>query len=202
MKDDRKTIPEEMIAGGETISDSLLLARVARGDTTSFDTLFFRHYERVYGVLFRLVGNRAEAEDLTQEAFIKLHAHARSGRFRSDENIAAWLYRVATNLGYNALRDQKRRWQRDRFLVPEPGTGPGTEQTVAILEERTAVRATLMKLPPRQAQLLVLRQVGFSYAECAEILGVSPGSIGTLLSRAGEAFRQAYPANRRGEGVD
>lgn len=189
--------PDDMITGSETINDSLLLAQLASGDTTSFDTLFLRHYDRVYGLLFRLVGTRAEAEDLAQEAFIKLHAHARSGRFRSDENTAAWLYRVAMNLGYNALRDQKRRQQRDRYLVPENAAGVGMEQVVATEEERAAVRATLARLPQRQAQLLILRQMGFSYAECAEICGIAPGSVGTLLARAAEAFRLAYPANMR-----
>lgn len=184
--------PDEMTAISEATSDRLLLARLARGDTTSFDTLFLRHYDRVYGLLFRLVGNRAEAEDLTQEVFIKLNAHARSGRYRSDENTAAWLYRVATNLGYNALRDRKRRWQRDRYLVPESDSTGSIERSVEEIEEKAAIRATLARLPQRQAQLLVLRQMGFSYAECAEICGVAPGSVGTFLARAAEAFRQAY----------
>ena len=171
------------------LSDAALLAGAARGDTAAFETLFQRHYDRVYGILFRLVGERGEAEDLAQEAFLRLHAHAHRRRV-SDDNVSAWLYRVATNLGYNALRDRRRRWQRDVHLVPSE-TGD-VEAEAARREERRAVRAALARLNERQAQLLILRQMEFSYAECAAIVGVAPASVGALLARAARAFREAY----------
>jgi RNA polymerase sigma-70 factor (ECF subfamily) len=173
------------------LSDTLLMQRVAGGDMVSFETLFFRHYDRVYGILFRLVGTRSEAEDLTQEVFLKLHDQATRRRARGDDNISAWLYRVATNLGYNAVRDRRRSMERDVALVPEDSL-TGTEREVIRRQEAAAVRAALARLKPRDAQLLVLRQMDFSYAECAEICGVAPGSVGTLLARAGESFRAAY----------
>lgn len=173
------------------LPDSILLQRVAGGDTVSFDTLFYRHYDRVYGILFRLVGSRTEAEDLTQEVFVRLHDYATRRRVRESDNIGAWLYRVATNLGYNAIRDRRRMWERDIHLVPDLEL-PGAEQEVVRRQEATAVRVALARLKPREAQLLVLRQMGFSYAECAEICGVAPGSVGTLLARAAESFRKAY----------
>lgn len=166
------------------------MQRVSGGDTMSFDTLFYRHYDRVYGILFRLVGNRAEAEDLTQETFIRLHDHATQRRGQADDNTGAWLYRVATNLGYNALRDRRRQWTYDTALVP---LGDGTiEQAVVREQEAAAVRMALATLRPRDAQLLVLRATGFSYQECGDICGVAAGSVGTLLARAAESFRQAY----------
>ena len=96
-----------------TASDNALIERIREGDTTSFDTLFHRHYDRVYGLLFRLVGNRVEAEDITQEVFLKLYNHAfakKVFKMNREHNIGAWLYRVATNMGYNAIRGRKRRW--------------------------------------------------------------------------------------------
>jgi len=63
---------------------------------------------------------------------------------------------------------------------------------VARREERRAVRAALARLNERQAQLLILRQMEFSYAECAAIVGVAPASVGALLARAARAFREAY----------
>ncbi len=180
-----------------TLSDSLLLERIQQGDTDSFETLFYRHYDRVYGLLYRLVGNRAEAEDLAQEVFVKLYKHSSKRRlFRSNkqQNISAWLYRVATNAGYDALKKRKRRWQRDTILLPDPAGGPGAEQVVAAQEEQARVRAVLARLPQRQAQLLLMRQMGFSYAECAAACEVAPGSVGTLLSRASAAFRKEYEA--------
>ena len=58
-----------------TLTDSLLLERIQQGDTDSFETLFYRHYDRVYGLLYRLVCSRAEAEDLAQEVYVKLYKH-------------------------------------------------------------------------------------------------------------------------------
>jgi RNA polymerase sigma-70 factor (ECF subfamily) len=192
--DEEARAERDMSALDEALSDSILLNRLARGDVAAFDTLFYRHYDRVYGLLFRLVGERSEAEDLTQETFLKLHAHAQKRWRGGDENISAWLYRVAMNLGYNALRGRKRRWQRDVHLLPEPTNADLTQEALLRREERAAVRVALARLPQQQAQLLVLRQMDFSYAECAAICGVAPGSVGTLLARAAEAFRKAYVA--------
>jgi RNA polymerase sigma-70 factor (ECF subfamily) len=178
-----------------TLTDSLLLERIQQGDTDSFETLFYRHYDRVYGLLFRLVGSRAEAEDLAQEVFVKLYQHTSRRRLlrpARQQNISAWLYRVATNTGYDALKIRKRRWQRDTLLVPDPQGSPGAEQTVAQQEEQALVHAALAHLTHRQAQLLLLRQMGLSYAECAAACDVAPSSVGTLLSRAAAAFRKEY----------
>jgi RNA polymerase sigma-70 factor (ECF subfamily) len=182
-----------------TLSDTLLLERVAHGDVASFEALFYRHYDRVYGLLFRLVGNRAEAEDLTQEVFLKLYNHAFGKRlFRrrpqpgQEHSLTAWLYRVATNSGYNAIRGRRRRQSRDTALLPESESTPTTEQEVERRQQAALVRATLARLPERQVQLLLLRQMDFSYAECAAVCAVAPGSVGTLLARAAEAFRKTY----------
>ena len=182
------------------LTDNLLLEGVRQGDEASYETLFYRHYDRVYGLLFRLVGSRGEAEELTQEAFLKLYRHAFAKRpftkqpFNVDQeqNISAWLYRVAMNLGYDALRGRRRRRQRDRLLLPDPQGSPGAEKEVERREEQTAVRAVLARLSQRQVQLLLLRQMDFSYAECAAVCDVAPGSVGTLLARAARDFRAAY----------
>ena len=174
-----------------TLSDSLLLKRTGQGDTAAFETLFYRHYDRVYGLLFRLVGNRGEAEDLTQEVFLKLYQRQfASGR---EHNVSAWLYRVATNMGYNAIRGRRRRWRRNTQLVPDASEQPPTPaETVARQETQITVRAALARLSPRESQLLLLRQMGLSYAELAAACEVAPTSVGTMLRRAAQAFREAY----------
>lgn len=178
------------------LTDDRLLARVREGDDQAFALLFQRHYDRVYGILFRLVGTRAEAEDLAQEVFLRLYRQ----RFamRREHNVGAWLYRVATNQGYNALRSRQRRWRRDTALLPDPTDAePAPVEAAAQAETRAAVRAALARLPQRDVQLLLLRQMGLSYAELAEACGVAPGSVGTLLRRAGDAFRKAYAREER-----
>lgn len=180
-----------------TISDRQLLEQAHAGDKVSFEALFYRHYDRVYGLLYRLLGNRTEAEDLTQEVFLKLYYQ----RFRSgqEHNIGGWLYRVATNMGYNALRSRQRRWQRNTHLLPDNTDSVETPaEAIARQETREAVRAALARLSPRETQLLLLREMGLSYQELAAACQVAPGSVGTLLRRAAVAFRQVY--GEEGEG--
>jgi RNA polymerase sigma-70 factor (ECF subfamily) len=177
------------------LTDNVLLERIGRGDIASFETLFYRHYDRVYGLLFRLLGNRVEAEDVAQEVFLKLYQRPLQKGFigRQEHNVGAWLYRVATNMGYNHIRSRKRWWQRNMVLVPDAADAvPDPAERAAQQETRLRVRRALAQLPQRDTQLLLLRQMGFSYAELAEACEIAPGSVGTLLSRAAEAFRKVY----------
>ncbi len=177
------------------ISDALLLQRFREGDETSFEALFTRHYDMVYGVLYRLVGTRQEAEELAQEVFLKLYRNP----LRRGDNVAGWLYRVALNLGYNDLRTTSRRQRRERVVARESSSVLGPEDTVVQRETRHRVRQTLAGIPPRAAKMLLLRESGFSYKEIADVVGVAPGSVGTLLARAQQAFQEAY-GKQGGEG--
>jgi RNA polymerase sigma-70 factor (ECF subfamily) len=171
------------------ISDALLLRRFHEGDEASFEALFQRHYDMVYGVLFRLTGTRAQAEDLAQEVFLQLYRRP----LRHGENVAGWLYRVAINTGYNALRAEHRRDRRERIAASGEGSAiPGPEEEVTRRDLQQRVRRALARMPERAGKMLILRESGFSYREVAEIVGVAPGSIGTLLARAQEAFIRAY----------
>jgi RNA polymerase sigma-70 factor (ECF subfamily) len=173
------------------LSDSLLLERASQGDEASFEVLFYRHYDRVYGLLFRLLGNRIEAEDVTQEVFLKLYKYPFRGQ--REHNVGGWLYRVATNMGYNHLRSTKRRWGRNTLLLADATDAAPQPLDKAIqVETKAQVRAALSTLPQRQTQLLLLRQMGLSYAELADACDIAPGSVGQLLSRAALAFREAY----------
>lgn len=156
-----------------------------------FEAAFSEHYTRVYGVLFRLLGDRAEAEDLTVEAFWRLWERAPRRR----ENLGGWLYRVAMRLGYNALRAARR---RERYELQaghealELNTSPDPSRTLEQKQERARVRQALGSMKERDAQLLILRHSGFSYREIAAALGIAPGSVGTLLARAEAEFEQRY----------
>ena len=156
-----------------------------------FEAAFSEHYTRVYSVLFRLLGDRAQAEDLTVEAFWRLWERAPQHR----ENLGGWLYRVAMRLGYNALRAARRRegyeLQAGREAL-EQNTSPEPSRMVEQQQERTQVRAVLGAMKDRDAQLLILRHSGFSYREIADALGVAPGSVGTLLARAEAEFEKRY----------
>lgn len=172
------------------VSDALLVQRFREGDEASFEELFLRHYDRVYGLLFRLVGTRHEAEDLTQEVFLRLYRRP----LARPDNVSGWLYRVATNVGYNALRAEGRRHKREQASASRFKESPSAEALASNRETQRQVRAALAQIKPRSAQLLLMRQMGFSYREVADAVGVAPGSVGTLLNRAGDEFRKAYHA--------
>ncbi len=155
---------------------------------TEFETTFFQHYARVYAVLFRLVGSRAEAEDLALETFCKLWQTPPARA----ENVGGWLYRVATRMGYNALRAAKRRTHYEGMALPDSSDALDPAHAAERADECAGVRAVLGRMPERDAQLLILRHSGLSYQEIAAAIGVAPGSVGTLLMRAEEEFERLY----------
>ncbi|MEK7326838.1 MAG: sigma-70 family RNA polymerase sigma factor [Chloroflexota bacterium] len=162
-----------------------------RQDEAEFESVFLQNYTRVYGVLFRLVGDRAEAEDLALETFWQLWQRPPA---RAD-NLGGWLYRVATNLGYNALRAARRRADYEEQAGRDAldlNASPSPEQEAERAAERGRARDVLQKLPARDAQLLILRHSGLSYKEIAAALNVSPNSVGTLLARAEKEFEKRY----------
>ncbi len=177
--------------------DALLIERLRAGSAEArdeaLDAMFRQHYARVYAVLYRLVGD--EADDLAQEVFLRLY---RQPPRDVGADLAAWLYRVATNLGYNALRSRRRR-ERYRDLLGAMTGALGWQRQpedpaleAGRREEAGQVRATLAGLRERDAAILVLRHQGLSYREVADALGVAPGSVGTMLARAERAFRELY----------
>ncbi len=183
--------------------EPLLLEGLAQGDEAAFEALFLRYYAQVHGVLFRLLGDRQEADDLAQEVFLKLHGQRFSPT--RDHSLGGWLYRVAVNAALNRLRGEARRGRREEAAALEAHTvrsqeAPDPAQVAERNEERALVRRALADLSPRARACLILRHSGLSYAEIAQALGVAPGSVGTLLARAEEGFRVRYRALRREEG--
>ena len=162
---------------------------VRTGSDVEFEKQFQDHYGGVYRLLFNIVGDRQEAEDLAQETFLRLYRH----RFPAnrEHNVRAWLYRVATNLAYNAVRGRGRRERRQQADIPPIAIQDPADAALQTAE-RESVRQVLAQLPQRDQQLLLLRHAGLSYRELAETLDIKPGSVGTLLARAHKTFEQAY----------
>jgi len=171
------------------------------GVSGKFDDIFLEQWPRVYGLLLRLVGDHAEAEDLALEAFLRLYQRGKShqppAKGENDLNVGGWLHRVATNLGLNAIRGWKRRqrYELESGKVDLSENAPASPAEVfAAGEERQRVRVILSQMEPRQAQLLILRHSGRSYQEIGAALQVSVTSIGTLLARAENEFARRYRA--------
>jgi RNA polymerase sigma-70 factor (ECF subfamily) len=169
----------------------------ALGTEYDFETIFLEQWSQIYSVIFRLVGDQAEAEDLALETFWKLYRDPPS----MAENLNGWLYRVAVNQGLNALRSRKRRTYYEgqsglQTLDEYPSLQPEFE--IERAEQRQEVRNVLAKMKPRSAKLLVLRQSGLSYKELAAVVKVKPTSVGSLLARAEGEFEKIYHQLRGG----
>jgi RNA polymerase sigma-70 factor (ECF subfamily) len=125
--------------------------------------------------------------------FYRLHERPPEERCK----LGSWLYRVATNVGLNALRARQRRRRYEEEAVAfklQHATPVDPAAEVERREARQCVRQVLAQMKPRAAQILVLRHSGLSYADIAATLNVAPGSVGTLLTRAEKEFERRYRA--------
>jgi RNA polymerase sigma-70 factor (ECF subfamily) len=152
-----------------------------------FEATFRAQYDRVARVIARVVKDPARAEELAVEVFVKFWRSPQA----HGEKAEGWLYRTAVRQGLDELRHRTRRSRYERLLGFGPKV-PTPEDVRTAAEERERVRLVLAAVEPRQGELLVLRSQGLSYEELAEALELKPASIGTLLSRAQDAFRKEY----------
>jgi RNA polymerase sigma-70 factor (ECF subfamily) len=163
----------------------------AVADSSDFEAAFLEQWSRVYRVLFHLLGDKAEAEDLALETFWQLYRKPPA----KVENLNGWLYRVAVNLGFNALRAKKRRARYEEqagSLALEANQPAEPEDELERAERRREVQLVLAQMKPRSAKLLVLRHSGLSYSDLAAVIKVKPTSVGKLLARAEDEFEMKY----------
>jgi len=151
--------------------------------------LFEQYYQDLWAYLYRLVDDREWAADLVQEAYLRLF-EAR-GRLQGVQNQRAWVYRIATNVAFDALK-RRRRFTWLPWSKLSPAQRSQADGAEAVLEQ-TAIAAALGQLSPRdRAPLLLYSYYGFSTAEVAEALGLSQSAVKTRLYRARERFRKVY----------
>jgi RNA polymerase sigma-70 factor (ECF subfamily) len=163
-------------------------------ETTSFHDQFTAVFDATFARLFRYLDRLSSdpdlAADLAQEAFVRLYR-----RGALPDTPEAWLISVAMNLFRNARATSGR---RRRLLTVARGASahadppPTPEQSLASKEIRSRVRQTIDRMPERERRLLLLQAEGFSYREIAVGLGLHEASIGTLLARARDQFRELY----------
>ncbi|PWT73014.1 MAG: RNA polymerase subunit sigma-24 [Chloroflexi bacterium] len=179
------------------VSDTKSKPLVEATDEETFETVFRRYYPLVYQLAYRCTGQREEADDIAQEAFLRLYRTPPHST--SDQARRAWLCRVTTNLALNALRGRQRRISHEeqsggsaQTPVPEDTARLNPEQQVIDNEQAAFIRSVLAELPERQQTYILLRSIGLSYAEIAQATGVALASVGSLLARAEREFRRKY----------
>lgn len=167
-------------------SDEALMARIGRGDEAAFRALSRRHLASVVALARHIVRNSADAEDIAQEAMLRVWTHA--PRWQPLASFRTWLTRIVVNL----CLDRKRRvtpLPLDVAGDPADNT-PGVEQQLEASEADRRVNAAIDALPPRQRAAIALTyRDGLSNAEAAEALGTSVSALETLLVRAKQKLR-------------
>jgi RNA polymerase sigma-70 factor (ECF subfamily) len=169
------------------------VATAAPAESFDYEAVFNGHFRRIARVILRVIQDPSRAEELAVDVFWKLW---RSPSAQGPQ-CAGWLYRTGVRAAVDELRKRSRREKYERwFGVTARSEDP--EAARAATEQRTRVRTVLAALRLRDAQLIALRSEGLSYEELAEALQLKPASVGTILRRAHESFRQEY-VRRYGE---
>src|SRR5437762_11516247 len=152
----------------------------------AFERLFRAEYARVVRVAYRVLGDRAEAEDVAQDVFIAFYR----GHQADAPYAAPWLQRAAAHAALNVIRARSRRAAREERVAAGREATADPEGAALEREQAREVRLTLARMPRHAAELLALRYSGLSYAEVAAATGTKIGQVGTRLRRAHDAFRR------------
>ena len=177
-----------------------LLRQTSRGDQRAFAELMRRHQDRIYRLAWRLLRQTQEAEDATQEVFLKVYQNA--GRFTPTGTVSAWLNRITANHCLNLLRSRQ---AKKEMSWDDLDSGTGKAGDIAGLasgannpldlvtgqECARQIQQALAGLPENQRQALVLKRFGdFSYQEIGEMMGLSASAVDGLIKRARQNLRQ------------
>lgn len=182
---------------GADESDLSLVRRVQRGDKGAFDLLVLKYQHKVVKLVMRYVRSPAEAEDISQEAFIK--AYRALPQFRGDSAFYTWLYRIAINTAKNAVASRDRspitydldlQDEESSYSVQSRLRDPDTPEGLVLTEEiRQTVNSAIEALPEDLRTAIVLRELdGLSYEEIAAAMECPVGTVRSRIFRAREAI--------------
>jgi len=186
--------------------DADLVAAWQGGDESAFEVLVRRHQRRVFGLVLRMLGNREEAEEVAQEAFLSLHRHGH--RFRREARFSTFVYRVAANAALNRRRTLGRKRAREDALarrqqagIDLPASPRDPEDAASGIQIQARVQEALLELPPDLRAAVVLYDIeGQSYGDIAHALRIPEGTVKSRIHRARKALRELLRPLVRTEG--
>ena len=177
-------------------AEAALIARCTSGDEAACAELVSAHQRMVFGLAFHLLGNQEEAQDLSQEVFLRVFRTL--GSFRGESALRTWIYRIVVNQARNRHRGWLRRRRADQVSLDQhvaesgdlPCHGRLPDGVLASKETATRLWAALNRLPFDQRTAMILREVdGLRYDEIAFSLGIAVGTVKSRLTRARQALR-------------
>ncbi|MEM8593584.1 MAG: RNA polymerase sigma factor RpoE [Pseudomonadota bacterium] len=179
-------------------SDQQLVERVQKGDNRAFDVLVLKYQHKIISLVMRFVHDHAEAQDITQEAFIK--AYRALPKFRGDSQFYTWLYRIAINTAKNHLVSRKRKIQSSGIDVEEGQYFEGadklrdTSNPESLMQRddlERQLKEVLKQLPDELRTALTLREFnGLSYEDIADVMDCPVGTVRSRIFRAREALEK------------
>jgi len=192
-----------MIAKTDTIdADEILIERIKAGDMAAYNVMVIRHYDRIFSRVSQLLNNKQDAEEVTQDAFIR--AHRGLENFRGDASFSTWLYQIATNLAHNRYWYWFRRKRDQSISLDQPQCDDGSltlENMMPCADENPAeavvtqefvdrVSTCMQYLNDKHKEVLILRNVkNLTYDEIAHQLDISVGTVKSRIARARESLR-------------
>lgn len=184
----------------ETIpTDDRLIERILEGDTAAYDDMVARYYDRIFARVSQLLKNKQDAEEVTQDAFIR--AHRGLENFRGEASFSTWLYQIATNLAHNRYwywfrRKREQSISLDQSLTDDgdltlenvmPCSGETPAEAAVTQEFVDRVSACMDELSKMHKEILILRNVrNLTYDEIAQQLEISVGTVKSRIARAGK----------------
>jgi RNA polymerase sigma-70 factor (ECF subfamily) len=186
---------------GQRQSDGELLARFAAGDQAAARELTARHAPRVLSLARRMLRDMAEAEDVAQEAMLRLWRVAPDWRV-GEAMVSTWLYRVTVNLCTDRLRRGRQRAVPIEDAPDTPDDAPSVQQSLETRERVAALMRAVARLPERQQQAVRMRHFDeLSNIEIAELLGTTVEAVESLLARARRALAAELEGQRQNLGL-
>jgi len=175
----------------QQLIDGNVIEACQQGDREAFQLLFETYKDRVFSIaVYSVGGDRAVADDVTQQIFLKLFTAIR--QFRGDSEFTTWLYRLVVNACLDERRRSKRwlPWEED-VAMPNTGDRKPQEKQFARLEITEAVQAAIAELKPKFRLPILLKYIeGLSYEEIATVMGCSKGTVASRLNRGHSQLAQ------------
>lgn len=188
----------------EVAEDKLLVDRFKNGDAAAYEEMVNRYWGRIFSMVFQLLKNRQDAEEVTQDAFVR--AHRGLENFRGDSSFSTWLFQIATNLARNKYWYWWRRKRGSTLSLEETfvAEGEGTLLDIFPAEGETPTDAAVTQefvdrvsecmadLNPRHREILELRNIrNLSYEEISDLLGISIGTVKSRIARARDSLKSS-----------
>ncbi len=188
------------------MSESEYIKRCQEGDNDAFGQLVILYENKILNYCYRMLGNRTDAEDATQEVFVKLYRFIKS--FTGQSAFSTWLYKIASNVCLDLLRKNKRHTsdtfslhqqnaEGEEFLLNIEDKGLTPYDNAQMNEAQRALFAALSQLSEEQRKVVVLRDVeGLSYEEIADVTGLAAGTVKSRINRARQALKKLLEKDR------